>query len=109
MSAIEPTPIQPESTPPPSAPAATPTPAPSTPAPVESRRETIARELKTPTPRGQHAQHQPRTEVGKFAGPPKFPTPPVAQIGDVPATVPQLPSRPAMPKSLKLELAPHWE
>jgi len=67
-------------------------------APVESvepqsRADTIREAMKSPTNRGKHAVHQPR-EGGKFAGAPQFPTPE---------------PRPAMPKSLRMELQPHWE
>ena len=64
-------------------------------APVEpqSRADTIREAIKSPTNRGKHAVHQPR-EGGKFAGAPQFPTPE---------------PRPAMPKSLRMELQPHWE
>lgn len=51
----------------------------------------------TETKRGTHAQHQPRTERGQFDGPPKVPP------------VPAAPPRPPLPKSLKQDLAPHWE
>ena len=67
-------------------------------APVESaepqsRADTIREAMKSPTNRGKHAVHQPR-EGGKFAGAPQFPTPE---------------PRPTMPKSLRMELQPHWE
>lgn len=58
------------------------------------RREVIRAAMngEKPTNRGKHAQFQPR-DTGKFAGPPKFPTPEPVQ----------------MPKSLKRELQQHWE
>jgi len=63
------------------------------PAEPQSRADTIREAMKSPTNRGKHAVHQPR-EGGKFAGAPQFPTPE---------------PRPAMPKSLRMELQPHWE
>jgi hypothetical protein len=65
----------------------------------------IAREMAKPSPRGQHAQYQPRKEQGQFAGPPKFPTPEVP--GPLPTSAPAV--RPAMPPNLKPELSAHWE
>ena len=63
------------------------------PAEPQSRADTIREAMKSPTNRGKHAVHQPR-EGGKFAGAPQFPTPE---------------PRPTMPKSLRMELQPHWE
>lgn len=64
------------------------------------RREVLREEFKKAqdptqqTNRGKHAVFQPRQPEGKFApGQPQFPTP----------------SRPDMPKSLKLELKQHWD
>ena len=59
----------------------------------QSRADTIREAMKAPTNRGKHAVHQPR-QAGKFSGAPQFPTPE---------------PRPAMPKSLRMELQPHWE
>lgn len=95
-------------------PAPAPAPAPEAPAaPAETpktdpkdRRELLAKEFAKPNERGKHAQHQPR-EQGKFAGPPKFPTPQQAQAPTPPAA-PAI-QRPEMPKSLKKELQAHWE
>ena len=66
---------------------------PAEPSEPQSRADTIREAMKSPTNRGKHAVHQPR-EGGKFAGAPQFPTPE---------------PRPAMPKSLRMELQPHWE
>ncbi len=69
--------------------------------PPEDRRAVIADAFKkTSVDRGTHAQFQPRDQ-GKFAGPPKFPTPQPPQ--------PTAVERPAMPKSLRKELQAHWE
>ena len=87
------------------APAPAPPPEAQAPPVKEERRETIARLMNTPPPpgeRGRHARFQPR-DGGRFAGPPAAPAESV-----VPAPVPA-PVRPDMPKSLRLELKPHWD
>lgn len=75
-------------------PVAEPQPEPTPSAEPIDRREVIRAAMngEKPTNRGKHAQFQPR-DTGKFAGPPKFPTP----------------EPPQMPKSLKRELQQHWE
>ena len=72
----------------------------------KTRLETLTAAMKASkdgTLRGQHAASQPRSG-GKFAGAP------IAQseiVQNQPA-VEQAPQRPAMPKSLRKELEPHW-
>lgn len=93
------------------APVSQPAPEPTTPSPppATDRRATLAHQFdKAPTERGKHAQYQPR-DNGKFAGAPQFPKPPAGTDpgADAPAKPPV--SRPSMPKSLKLELQPHWD
>lgn len=76
--------------------------APATPAEPQSRRDIIRDAMNKPSNnRGRHAAYQPR-EAGKFA--PGSPAVPV-QTQDQALQVPQ---RPAMIKSLKKELEPHW-
>lgn len=87
------------------APAATPA-APASTVSVEpkSRHDTIREAMKAAkdgTLRGQHAQRQPR-EAGKFAGPPASATPAPVPLEAAPKP------RPALLKSLKRELEPHW-
>ena len=93
-----------EATPPPAPVAAPETPA--APALPENRRDLIARELKSPTPR--QVNGRPRDTAGKFA-----PSDPAAAspLPDSQFPTPQAssPKPPAMPKSLRLELQPHWE
>lgn len=90
-----------ESTPAPAQePAATPTPSPeSAPEPRKLHDVVKAAFAKPPTDRGKHAERQPRSDTGQFAGPPKAappqPAPPV--------------QRPAMPKSLRAELQALWD
>ena len=82
------------------------TPAPVAP-PATDLRATIKHAMDTVKPRNEHSRFQPR-DNGKFAGAPQFPTPGTpAQATAVPVVVP--PVRPDMPKSLKLDLKPHWE
>lgn len=94
------------------APAVTQAPAPAAenaaPAEPQSRRDVIAAAMRARdgTNRGQHATRQPR-EQGKFAGPP--------EAAQKPAQAPQANAEPAAPrprpallKSLKRDLEPHW-
>lgn len=83
--------------------------APVTNAPAEpkSRHDVIREAMKAAkdgTLRGQHATRQPR-EQGKFAGPPQAP-----QASQAPQQAPEVTPkpRPALLKSLKKELEPHW-
>lgn len=81
----------------------------SAPAEPQSRHDTIRAAMKAAkdgTLRGQHAANQPR-EQGKFAGPPKAATTPATPVtGEVAPVAPK--PRPALLKSLKRELEPHW-
>lgn len=67
----------------------------------KTRADTIRDALNKPSNRGKHAAYQPR-EQGKFA--PGSPNVPKEQAPEQP----QAPSRPALLKSLKKELEPHW-
>lgn len=91
----------------PSLPVAPPQPAPAalpvTPAAPVERRDVIANALRNPSPRGQHAKLQPRSDQGQFAGPPAAPA------STATPAIPAAPLRPAMPRSLKQDLKPHWE
>lgn len=77
--------------------------APAAPAIPETRRDTIARavaEAKQQPPRDRNAP-RPRFVDGKFA--------PVEVAPAFPTAETQAPKPPSMPKSLRLELQPHWE
>ncbi len=76
--------------------------APAAPSTPETRREVIARAMAQPPREGRAPR--PRFEDGKFA-----PAQPAPQTPAFPTTETQAPKPPAMPKSLRLELQPHWE
>ncbi len=92
-----------------SQPVAEPTPAPApveapspAPAPAPDPKDlhaVVKHAAENPSSRGKHATLQPRTDQGKFAGPPQAPQTPVA---------PAIP-RPALPKSISPKFQPHWE